>query len=465
MDSSMTQRVLPIALAGILSLGSSSLFADSLSGIYELALRNDATLKAAQATYRANLETENIARAALLPQISGNVRYSQNDTELNQGPNPTRGSGPLNLDIDTDTTAYGLSLSQAIFDLPSWFTFESGKMTSKQAQAQFAADQQDLIIRTAQSYFSVLRSYENLEAAQAEERAAKRQLEQTQQRFDVGLIAITDVHEARAVYDNTVAQRLSFEANLGTAYEALSVLTGQSHTTISRLNEDFPISDPVPSDRAEWVDFALKSNLQLRAALYRMQSSHKNAEAKKWEHLPSLSGSVNYSDSDADNTYSAAAGSFTANDTTESTVFQVDLSVPIFSGGGVSAVRRQAYEQYNAALQQKINTQRQVVQQTRSLHLTVATDVQRVKARKQNIVSAQSALDATKAGYEVGTRNIVDVLQSQRSLFAAIRDYANARFDYVINMLKLKQQAGTLSPDDIYNLDKWLVAAQAEKNL
>ncbi|MFT5605119.1 MAG: outer membrane protein, partial [Paracoccaceae bacterium] len=143
-------------------------------------------------------------------------------------------------------------------------------------------------------------------------------------------------------------------------------------------------------------------------------------------------------------------------DTTETEQIRIELNVPLFSGGRVSASRRQAYEQYNATLQQSIYTQRQVVQQIRSLHLTVSTDVQRIKARKQGIVSAESALDATKAGYEVGTRNIVDVLQAQRSLFAAIRDYANARFEYVLNMLKLKQQAGTLSPEDVYNLDKWL---------
>ena len=464
MDLRMTRRALPLALAGLIGLSSSFSFGGSLSEIYELALKNDATLKAAEATYRANLETEKIARSALLPQVSGNARYTQSDSEIEQGPNPTRGtSTPINLELDTDTTAYSLSLNQNIFDLPSWFSFKAGKLISKQAEAQLAADQQDLVIRVAQSYFNVLRAYENLEAARAEERAAKRQLEQTQQRFDVGLIAITDVHEARAVFDNTVAQRLTFEANLGTAYEAMSVLTGRSHSEIMRLSEQFPVTNPTPEDRAEWVNFALENNHQLKAALYRMQSSQKTAESKKWEHLPSVTGSLSYQDSDADNEYSAAAGSFTTNDTTETTAIQFDLNIPIFSGGGVSASRRQAYEQYNASLQQKINTQRQIVQQTRSLHLTVSTDVQRIKARKQNIVSAQSALDATKAGYEVGTRNIVDVLQSQRSLYAAIRDYANTRFDYVLNMLKLKQQAGILSPQDIYNLDKWLVADEAKK--
>lgn len=459
----MKQRALPWALTGLLSLSGTAALADNLGRIYELALENDASLKAAEATYRANLETENIARSALLPQISGAATYNANDTEATRGADPTQGNPAFTADVDIDTTTYSLSLTQNLFDLPSWFTFKSGKSTSAQARAQLAADQQDLIVRVAEGYFNVLRARANLEASQAEERAANRQLEQTQQRFDVGLIAITDVHEARAVYDNTVAQRLGFEANLGTALEALSVLTGQMHSGLPILGEDFPITTPHPADRATWVDFALQNNYLLRATQHAVEASHRIAKAKKAEHLPSLTGSLNYSDSNEERATDTVLLNFENDNEAESTVFRLDLTIPIYSGGGVSATRRQAYEQYNAALQEQILTRRQVVQQTRSLHLTVATDVQRVKARKQNIVSAESALDATKSGYEVGTRNIVDVLQSQRALFAAIRDYANARFDYVINMLRLKQQAGILSPDDIYMLNKWLIPEQAEQ--
>lgn len=473
MDSRMMQRVLPIALTGLLSLGSSLCLADSLSGIYELALRNDATLKAAEATYRANLETENIARSALLPQVSGSAELQRKDIDqrtarildLNIGMNSTLVDNFSDDSTESDTRTLTISLDQKIFDLPAWFSFKSGKYTSEEARAQFAADQQNVIVRVAEAYFNVLRAHENLEASLAEERAAKRQLEQTQQRFDVGLIAITDVHEARAVYDNTVAQRLSFEATLGAAYEAISVLTGQPHLSISKLDDDFPVTTPQPENRQTWVDFSLQNNHLLKAAMFRMQAAQLQAKSKKSGHLPKLSGSIAYNDFDEDGDSKSNINNAVKPFETQSdgSTISLRLSVPIYSGGGVSASRRQAYEQYNAALQQKISTQRQVVQQTRSLHLTVSTDVQRINARKQNIVSAQSALDATTAGYEVGTRNIVDVLQSQRSLFAAIRDYANTRFDYVINMFKLKQQAGTLSPDDIYNLDKWLIAEQTKK--
>lgn len=457
----MTQRLLPLALASILGLSSTSLFAESLSSIYELALRNDASLKAAAATYRATLETEKTSRAALLPQISANVYYSDTSSDSDAvrliGPTPL----PTSTNSDFNGDGYGISLSQTLFDLSAWFSFQSGKETSKQAKAEFGAAQQELIIRVAQAYFNVLTARETLEATRAEERAVKRQLEQTQQRFDVGLIAITDVHEARAVYDSTVARRLGDDATMGTTLEALTVFTGQPHEILEKLREEFPVSDPSPADRNEWVQFALNNNFDLQAAKYATQAAQQTAKSRKADHLPTLTGRLSYNEDTSDGSNDILITgqppfSSPIDDTTETEQIRIELNVPLFSGGRVSASRRQAYEQYNATLQQSIYTQRQVVQQIRSLHLTVSTDVQRIKARKQGIVSAESALDATKAGYEVGTRNIVDVLQAQRSLFAAIRDYANARFEYVLNMLKLKQQAGTLSPEDVYNLDKWL---------
>lgn len=444
--------------------GSPSATADTLKDIYELAVKNDATLKAAEATYRADRETKNIARAGLLPQINGSAKYEKRDTEdFDRRVFELAGNRVNSIsddDTEADSRTYSVSLDQPLFDLPAWFSFKSGKLTSKRAEADFAAAQQDLIIRVAEAYFEVLRTRENLEATVAEERAVKRQLEQTQQRFDVGLIPITDVHEARAVYDNTVARRLGDEAALGTAVEALTVLTGQSHSGLWMLSEDFPITTPEPQSRDQWVRFALDNNYNLKAATYGSQAAHETASSKKMEHLPKLQGSLAYNDFDEDGDKVSNIDGTTKPFETESEggTVSVTLSVPLFSGGRISASRRQAYEQYNAALQQKINTQRQVVQQTRSLHLTASTDVQRVKARQQNIVSARSALDATQAGYEVGTRNIVDVLDARRALYGAIRDHANARFDYVLNILRLKRQAGTLSPEDIYDLNQWLEA-------
>lgn len=457
----------PIAVGLAAVLASAPLAADTLRDIYELALQNDPKLKTAEAVYRANLEIENQALAAMLPQVSGSAEYSKKDVtekserffEFNGAVVPSRSDD----DTKSDSRTYTISLQQKIFDLATWFSFKSGKETSKQAEAQFAYDQQALIVRVAEAYFNVLRALDNLRASQAEERATQRQLEQTQQRFDVGLIAITDVHEAQAAYDAVVVQRLTDEGNLATAYETLTTLTGQSHSNLWLLNKDFPVANPEPYKRSEWVDFALTNNYLLKASQFDSEAARQNATAKKMEHLPKITGSYAYNDfyDDGDSNSNLNGINKPFETESEGSTISVQLTMPLFTGGLISAQRRQAYEQYNAAFQTSIDTQRTVIQNTRALHIGVTTDVQRVKAREQAIVSSQSALDATQAGYEVGTRNIVDVLQAQRTLFASLRDYANARYDYVINLLKLKQAAGTLSPQDIYDLNKWLLPPEA----
>jgi outer membrane protein len=465
----MKSLLAPISLAIALCTGSLTVQADTLADIYELSLKNDARLKAAEATFRANIETEKQAFSAMLPQINASAEYSDSDTqnarssilELNNIQVPSLNDD----DTDSDSTTYAVSLNQTLFDLSTWFSFKSGKETTKQAAAQLAFDQQDVIVRVAEAYFNVLRALDNLEASKAEERATKRQLEQTQQRFDVGLIAITDVHEATAVYDTTVVQRLTDEGNLGTSYEALTVLTGQPHANLWLLSKDFPIANPEPMSRDEWVQFALTNNNSLKAAMFAMEAARQNSTSKKMGHAPTITGSITYSDFSEDGTNTSNLPSPNPvkpfETETDGYTWGVRLSVPLYSGGGVSSQRRQAYEQYNVALQNKIEAQRNVIRNARASHITVATDVQRVKARKQSIVSTSSALDATEAGYDVGTRNIVDVLQAQRSLYSAIRDYANSRYDYVLNMLKLKRAAGTLSPQDVYDINAWMVTPGA----
>jgi outer membrane protein len=445
----------PLLAAVALCTASTLSLADTLAEIYQLALKNDPTLKAAEATYRSDIEFERQALSTIVPQISGTASYGEQDIDTIGFNQETLGSNETTR--ESDQTSYKISVFQNLFDLSAWFYFKQGKEISLQAQAQLAADQQDLIVRVASAYFDVLSAQDNLRASQAEERATKRQLEQTQQRFDVGLIAITEVHEAQAVFDGTVVRRLTDEGALGTAFEALTVLTGESHSNLWELNKDFPIVDPDPLARDEWVKFALKNNYNLKVALHAMEGARHNATAKRMSHAPTVTASYQYSD-DENNTDLTGVGDGILDSQTDGSAWRVELTVPIFSGGLTSSQRRQAHEQYNGALQNQIGTQRNVIRNTRASHINVATDVQRVKARKQSIVSTRSALDATQAGYEVGTRNIVDVLQAQRSLYFSIRDYANSRYGYVINMMLLKQAAGTLSPEDIIDISKWMVA-------
>ena len=443
---------------------------DTLSDIYETALENDPVLRAAEATYNAGMESRILGRAALLPQISATGSYGESDFDSNsqsvfvfenlETHQITVLDSFSDDSTDDETENYSISLFQNIINMPAWFSFKQGKELSLQAGAQFGADQQDLIIRVSEAYLNVLRELDNLASSKSEAAAFKRQYEQTQQRFEVGLIAITDVHEAKAGYDLAVVQRLTDAGNLGIAYEALAVLTGRTHSNLWLLSEEYPIVDPEPAERSEWVEFSLKNNYTLRARGYAAEAARQQANAAKSEHYPILTGSVDVFDNE--NKGSSFDNELKINKpfgrNRDGYFWNLRLDVPLYSGGGVSAARRQTYEQYIAARETHTSTLRNAIQATRSLHLAVVTDAQRVSARRQVIVSAQSALDATTAGYEVGTRNVVDVLQAQGILFNALRDYANTRYDYVFNKLRLLQAAGLLGPQHIVELNAWLVA-------
>jgi outer membrane protein len=453
-----------VALSSLaLFLASAGLQADSLQDIYELALENDAQLKAEEATYLARRETENLGRSALLPQVSTAYSYQNTDSDSEQqgliggSENITIGDTVRELDIDTD--GYVISLEQAIFDLPAWFSFQSGREVTKEAEATFASNQQNLIVRVVEAYLGVLRAQDNLAASRAQERAFERQLEQTQQRFEVGLIAITDVYEAQAARDLAQVERIEDENDVQVALERLSVLTGQRHHNLNVLEEDFPIAPPEPVDRAAWVDFALSNNFALQAARYREEAARQSAKANKLEHAPKITGGYDYSDFDTDGDITVRPNDdFTGSpdSNVEEHTWQITVSMPLYTGGAISANRRQAAQEFNAAREERINQTRNTVTQTRSLHMTVVSNVSRIAARKQSIVSSKSSLDATQAGYEVGTRNVVDVLNAQNTLFSAQRDYANSRYDYIINLMRLKEQAGLLSPADVITLDSYL---------
>jgi outer membrane protein len=467
-DYCMKQLV--VALSSLaLFLSCASLQADSLRDIYELALKNDAQIKAEEATYLANRETENLARAALLPQVGTSYSYEDATRHTDAlGPIFTEG-GDFNVGEsltkrNTDTHGYAVSLNQALFDLPAWFSFQSGKEVTKEAEATFAANQQNLIVRVVEAYLLVLRAQDNLAASQAQERAFERQLEQTQQRFEVGLIAITDVYEAQAARDLAQVSRIADENNVQVALERLSILTGQPQQNLNVLVADFQILPPDPLDRAAWVDFALANNFGLQAAKYKEEAARQSAKANQMEHAPKITGGYEYSDYDTNgNTSVKPANDFVTSPEgyEEDSVWKVRLSVPLFSGGAISAKRRQSAQEYNASRESVINLTRTTVTNTRSLHMSVLSDVSRIAARQQSIVSSKSSLDATQAGYEVGTRNVVDVLNAQNILYSAERDYANSRYDYILNLMRLKEQAGLLSPGDVIRLDSFLVPPTA----
>ncbi|MFT6389273.1 MAG: outer membrane protein [Cellvibrionaceae bacterium] len=440
--------VLSIATIGT-SLFSLNTYSDSLLEVYELAANNDHEYRANIANYNADKEAINIGRSALLPQIAGSAGYSE--------ANATTSSPNTSLDgkSDTDTKAYSVELQQALINFNALNTYRSNKLQTSAAEIQLAADQQSLIIRSAEAYFDVLRAIDQLRTSQAEEKALSTQLEQTRQRYEVGLISINDVYEAQAAYDSTVASRLSAQVNVGTTLESLTILTGKNHTSIAPLKNTFSAVYPSPNDKQAWIDAANKNNLLLQVDKINADVSSYDAKAIKANRYPTLTGSISYGNRDSD-VSDNGTGSVNRSDDTDTTRFSLDLNIPIYSGGNLTARQRQAAQQQIASKETFLFSRRKTIQETRSLFLTVSTDIAQIKARKQAIVSNESALEATQAGYDAGTRDIVDVVNAQRNLFQAQRDYFNALYNYIISTLNLKRVAGTLNVNDLEQLEQSL---------
>ncbi|OUS18140.1 hypothetical protein A9Q88_01075 [Gammaproteobacteria bacterium 50_400_T64] len=456
-------KLISKTLGGLLLTAScvAPLQAETLAEIYQLALNNDAQLRAAHAAFKAGKQSIPLARAGLLPTITGSIELTDGDGDSSSFrtlnfPGQTFDAGAAG-NRDNETEFYSLTLTQPLFDMPAWFTFKQGFDLDQQANADLAAEQQALIVRVAVAYTEVLRTSENLITAKAEQRAIGRQLEQTKERFDVGLLPITDVHEAQAAYDAARVNTLESEGALDIAFEALEVMTGQPHSVLAGLAAEFPIQPTEPVDREAWVKFAQDNNFALAAARLGVQAAEKNAKAKRAEHLPRVSAKLSYSNYHEDGSFNVdGVGNQPFSQDDEPLVFSVRMDAPLYSGGFVSAERKIAQQEFIQAQENLLYTKRSTTQQARSQHLKVHTNGARVEARSLGIVSAKSALEATQAGYDVGTRNIVDLLISQRLLYRAQRDYANARYDYILSMLNLKEVAGLLSPDDINKLNAWM---------
>lgn len=454
------------AAAGLDSDSSGSAFPDTtLAGIYELALEDDLTIAEAHAQYRVGREERRLALAGLLPQV--NASYFTADTE-----STSRGSfaaGEFIIPNATltkaDTESWEVSLQQPLFDLPAWFRFKQGVELSNQAKAVLAVAQQDLLLRTVTAYFEVLRATANLRASKSQESALKAQLNQIKQRFDVGLVAITDVLEAEAGHDLSVAQRIGDEGALDITRELLSVLTGRQHGELWPLKENFPVRRSDPESPQQWVSFAHENSLDIKVARYSRDAAQNAMLFAKSQHLPRIVLAVSRSDSANDidqfNLITGLLSSFPA-DTVRDTI-SINLSVPLFTGGATSAFRRQAAARHDTQIAFYDGTIRRVTQETRALFTRVSSNVSQSRARARAVISTESALEAAKIGYQVGTRNVVDVLNAQQSYFSAIRDNDNSILDYVVSVVQLKRLVGTLSPQDIYELNEWLNSPEVEE--
>ncbi len=422
-------------------VGSNPALASSsdLITLYRHAVDYDADIAAAKAGFMAEQKNEDLAMATLLPQLDTLARYGHTNSNSESAFTP---------DDTFESTTYSVSLTQPLFNLPSWYDLNASELNSSRAQAVYLAAEQELILDVATAYFGVLRAEENLTATKALETAVKRQYEQAREQFDVGLIAITDVHEAKASYDDALTARIRGEGELTIALESLSRLTGKNTSTLHELKAEFPIQLNAEQSVEDWVNAAYQNNLNIKAAQYALKSLEAGLKADKSGHYPTVNVSASYENTDFDNRSSAS-------DREESSIF-LNLNLPLYSGGATQATARQSRYLVEQARHQLAAAKRAAQIQTRTEYINLRTNIQTVDALKQNIVSRESALEATREGYKVGTRNIVEVLDAERNYFTALRDYANARFDFIESSLRIRASAGTLSGQDLENLNQWL---------
>ena len=426
-------------------------WAVDLVGVYELALKSDPRLRAAEFRREATGENKAIARANLLPQIGVGGTWSRGDSETDF-PNPFPPPNRRVVESDIDTDGYGAELRQSLYRQANYEALDLARGQISQAEAVYQIAFQDFLLRVSENYFLVLTLTDGVTFAEAEEKAFKRQYEQAEQRFEVGLTAVTDVHEARASYDNARARAIVARNDLEDAREALRELTAQYFEEYDALQEVLPLVEPDPADSEGWVEMALQTNpavLSSRAAMDIAESNMRLARAGHFPTLDLVGSYTKFSNNKYLYTDPVSGLQATGSLENEDKQLQLQLQIPIYEGGRVNAQTRQARFLLDAAGQDLDDVQRGVVREAENAYRAVLAGIQEVEAFEQASISAESALEATQAGFEVGTRTIVDVLIAEQRKYQAQRDNSVARHAYIIRHLRLKSVAGLLNAEDL----------------
>jgi outer membrane protein len=444
--------------------------AADLVAVYQRALQNDPQLREAEANRLAALESKPQALAALLPQVTGNVVANR---ERDRGPSNQAFSftdvstgkpivvvehQDFNGLATTHNHKYGVDLKENLFRWENWVALQRADAQVAQAEADYQAAQQDLMSRVAQRYFDVLASQDDLDAQQGALASVNRQLEQAEKRYDVGLIAITDVQEVRASHDSSAAAVIAAKRQVASAQEFLREITGDLFDSLARPIEPFELTNPDPVSEDRWVEMALQQNLSLVSSRLAADIARENVSASRGGHFPSLDLVASRYKINSDGTSINADGTPYGNSSVDQNQrsIGIQLTFPLYSGGMVSSQVRQAVYQHRAAKERVERVARQTEHDARDSYLGVLSEISRVKALRRAVESNTTALNATEAGYEAGTRTAVDVVESRRLWIQAQTDYSRSRYDYMINVLKLQQAAGILSEQSLNRLNTLL---------
>ncbi|MEK6805851.1 MAG: TolC family outer membrane protein [Pseudomonadota bacterium] len=423
--------------------------ANELVRLYQTALDTDTRLQAAAAARDAAGYAKPQAFGALLPQINGGYDFTRNIQEQTTTGLPCSGT-QFSCKFYFNTKGLSVNLSQTIFDYGILRRLSAAGQQAEAGESAYRSAKQSLALRIAEAYFGVLAANDGLRFAGAENQANERSLEQAKQRFQVGLSAITDVQEAQARYDLTVAQKIAAEQTVTDARNALTEIVGVAPGTLTTLAEEIALNGPNPADISAWVKFALNDNPDLVTAQIQADLAASQIEIARAGHFPKLGLNAQYTDG-------SQGGRFSSEQTQESIGLQ--LSVPLFSGGSVQAAVNGAAATHRQKVAELETARRQVERVTRSAYQGVLTGIAQVKALKQAVVSNTTALEASEVGLQVGARTSLDVLNAQRELYRAQTNYSKARYDYLLNVLRLKQAAGRLGEPDLQEVDRLLTAA------
>lgn len=440
----MSMKFLSVTLALGLGMASFSASATNLADIYRLALENDPQLLRAAAERDAAKSSVDVSRADWWPQIQYTASYRDVDSDRSeQQVDPSLPSG------SNRSFGHEIGLSQTVFNLGTWRGTAITEKQAYQAELNYFLQRQQVMLRVTNAYFNVLEAQDSLEFAQAEKRAIERQLEQTRHRFSVGLTAITDVHEAQAQYDIAVTREIQAQNAVEIALEGLREITGRGHQDIHVLDtENFSPERPSPEGVRDWIETAHDRNIQLLISRSGLEIADQRIELARAGHYPRVSLSAGYS---IDN-----RGTDFGFDGQDTRSIGLNLTLPLFQGGRTIASTEEARNSYVAVAQTLEENRRQVERTVRTAYLDVMSSISNIQALEQAVVSAESALNATEVGFEVGTRTIVDVLDSTRNLFNARRNLSEARYNYINRILALYQAAGIITENDLLAINQGL---------
>jgi len=437
------KKLLPILIGLSLSGFSAMSQAENLLQVYQQARLSNPDLRRSAADRDAAFEKINEARSPLLPQLGLGADYGYSN-----GYRDANG-------VNNTTSSAALSLTQTIFDMSKWRQLTLQEKSAGIQDVTFQTDQQTLILNTATAYFNVLSAIDSLSYTEAQKQAIYRQLDQTTQRFNVGLVAITDVQNARSQYDNVLANEVTARNNLDNALEQLRQVTGNYYPQLASLNVD-AFKTTKPESVSNLLKEAENRNLTLLQARLSQDLAREQIRLAETGHLPTVGLTASTSVSDSSYSGSATSGPAGAQ-YNDSNIGQnkvgINFSLPIYSGGAVNSQVKQAQYNFVGASEQLESAHRNVVQTVRSSFNNVNASISSINAYKQSVVSAQSSLDATEAGYAVGTRTIVDVLDATTTLFNAKQQLSSARYNYLINQLNIKAALGTLNEQDLQILN------------